>query len=36
MIQQVSQYFARLATAFGRGWTRFWFTPTDPATVSAT
>jgi hypothetical protein len=34
MIQSVSQYFARLTAAFGQGWTRFWFTPSDPATVS--
>ena len=35
MIKQVTQYFARLTEAFGQGWTRFWFTPSDPATVSA-
>ncbi|MEX0677279.1 MAG: hypothetical protein WD063_09400 [Pirellulales bacterium] len=35
MIKQVTPYFARLTEAFGAGWTRFWFTPSDPATVSA-
>lgn len=34
-MKHIRQYFARLAEAFGRGWTRFWFTPSDPATVSA-
>lgn len=35
MIGRVTDYFARLADAFGQGWTRFWFTPSDPATLSA-
>jgi len=35
MIKHVSDYYARLMTAFGQGWTRFWFTPGDPATLSA-
>ena len=34
MTNQVSSYFARLFSAFGGGWTRFWFTPSDPATLS--
>jgi hypothetical protein len=34
MIRAVSDYFSRLAAAFGAGWTRFWFTPSDPAAVS--
>ena len=25
----------RLAAGFGEGWTRFWFTPSDPTTLSA-
>ena len=35
MIARVSEYFSRLADGFGQGWTRFWFTPSDAATVSA-
>lgn len=35
MIHSVSDYFARLSRAFGDGWARFWFIPSDPATVSA-
>jgi hypothetical protein len=35
MIRHVTDYFARLAAEFGRGWTRFWFTPSDPTTLSA-
>jgi hypothetical protein len=35
MMRHVSEYFARLAAAFGQGWTRFWFTPSDPAVLSA-
>jgi hypothetical protein len=31
----VRDYFARLTDEFGRGWTRFWFTPGDPSTLSA-
>ena len=30
----ITQYFARLSNGIGQGWTRFWFTPSDPATVS--
>jgi hypothetical protein len=30
----IQKYFDRLATAFGQGWNRFWFTPSDPLTVS--
>jgi len=35
MIGAVNAYFARLSSAFGEGWTRFWFTPSDPTTLSA-
>lgn len=35
MIHSVSGYFARFSRTFGEGWTRFWFVPSDPATVSA-
>jgi hypothetical protein len=35
MMHSVSDYFARLSRTFGEGWTRFWFLPSDPATVSA-
>jgi len=35
MTNLVSSYFARLFSAFGRGWTRFWFTPSDPTTLCA-
>ncbi len=35
MIHLVIDYFARLARGVGQGWTRFWFTPTDPAAVCA-
>jgi hypothetical protein len=35
MMKSVSDYFARLTAAVGDGWARFWFTPSDPATVSA-
>ncbi len=34
MMQAISDYFARLTAAIGQGWTRFWFTPSDPATLS--
>jgi len=34
MIGWISDYFSRLTQAFGEGWTRFWFTPSDPATLS--
>ncbi len=34
MSRIVGDYFGRLADAFGQGWTRFWFTPSDPATLS--
>ena len=26
----IGQYFSRLANAFGKGWTRFWYLPSDP------
>jgi hypothetical protein len=35
MIQLIGSYFSRLTAAFGAGWTRFWFTPADPTTLSA-
>jgi hypothetical protein len=35
MIGAIKAYFARLSSAFGEGWTRFWFTPSDPTTLSA-
>ena len=35
MIHQVLDYFRRLGGAIGDCWTRFWFTPSDPATLSA-
>ncbi len=35
MNQHVETYFNRLSSAFGEAWTRFWFTPSDPATISA-
>lgn len=35
MMRAMSQYFSQVAAAFGRGWTRFWFTPSDPATLCA-
>jgi hypothetical protein len=35
MMRHVTAYFSRLSQGFGEGWTRFWFTPSDPATVSA-
>lgn len=35
MIQHASAYFGRLLNGFGAAWTRFWFTPSDPATISA-
>jgi hypothetical protein len=34
MMHCLSQYYVRLSGAIGEGWTRFWFTPGDPATVS--
>jgi hypothetical protein len=33
MGKAIQQYFERLATAFGAGWNRFWFTPSEPLTV---
>ena len=33
MIDAVQRYFARLSEEFGRGWNRFWFTPSDPFTA---
>ncbi len=35
MMRAVIDYFQRLADALGQGWTRFWFTPSDPAALSA-
>jgi hypothetical protein len=35
MTRAISDYFARLVDAFGRGWTRFWFTPSDPSMLCA-
>lgn len=35
MIRHASAYFSRLSQGFGEAWTRFWFTPSDPATISA-
>jgi hypothetical protein len=35
MMHSARDYFARLSRTFGEGWTRFWFLPSDPATVSA-
>lgn len=34
MITLVTEYFARLFGRFGAGWTRFWFTPSDPTVLS--
>ncbi|MGD9724222.1 MAG: hypothetical protein AB7O59_23870 [Pirellulales bacterium] len=31
MMRTISAYFTRLTEGFGRGWTEFWFTPSDPA-----
>jgi hypothetical protein len=30
----VSNYFSNVSREFGASWTRFWFTPSDPATLS--
>jgi len=30
MGRALSRYFEELVTQFGRGWNRFWYTPTDP------
>jgi hypothetical protein len=35
MITATRNYFAELSDRFAQGWTRFWFTPTDPATLCA-
>jgi hypothetical protein len=35
MMRHAFDYFSRLSQEFGSGWTRFWFTPSDPATISA-
>lgn len=35
MIRIISGYFSSLFQAFGAGWTRFWFTPSDARAVSA-
>lgn len=34
MMTAVSDYFRTLAERFGEGWNRFWFTPSDPYTLS--
>ena len=34
MTNAVFDYFRRLAAGFGRGWTSFWFTPSDPSVLS--
>lgn len=34
MIKAVSDYFSALSREFGAGWTRFWFTPSDPSMLS--
>ncbi len=35
MIKSTGRYVQQLSNAFGEAWNRFWFTPSDPATVSA-
>jgi hypothetical protein len=35
MTSAISDYFGRLASEFGRGWTRFWFIPSDPRVLCA-
>lgn len=35
MMHRVTEYFSRLSQGIGDQWTRFWFTPSNPATVSA-
>ncbi len=35
MMRHITDYFSRLSQGFGEGWTKFWFTPGDPAAVSA-
>ncbi len=34
MANLIQDYFSRLSKGFGQGWNRFWFTPSDPWTVS--
>ncbi|HEX3728063.1 MAG TPA: hypothetical protein VHV08_17550 [Pirellulales bacterium] len=34
MSRAAFDYLSRLAVGFGQGWTRFWFTPSDPTTLS--
>lgn len=34
MIKAVGKYFSALSREFGAGWTRFWFTPSDPSMLS--
>ncbi len=34
MIRRVTEYVSRLAEELGQGWNQFWFTPSDPATLS--
>ena len=35
MMKYLFNYFARLGDAFERRWSRFWFVPSDPTTLSA-
>jgi hypothetical protein len=35
MMRAATDYCQRLANAFGQGWTRFWFTPSDPTALCA-
>jgi hypothetical protein len=35
MIKAINDYFSRLSGDFGDGWTRFWFTPSDPLVLGA-
>ena len=35
MIERRQRLLRATVAAFGEGWTRFWFTPSDPATLSA-
>lgn len=34
MIKAIGDYFSALSRAFGGGWTRFWFTPSDASMLS--
>lgn len=35
MPHRIGAYFSALSAQFGQGWNRFWFTPSDAATLSA-